>query len=229
MAIGMRLLVIGMRLSPLVALFSISTCHPVFGQAAANKNRPAITADIQLTLVSRAMDGTTLSRTTKGRFVRDAAGRTLLQQGATINISDPVASVSISVDESKKKAVRLQIARPVGAARVPSRSATSSPLPVQRYLGIRDIDGFRSTGTETIHITPAGSPFGNDRPLERVTETWIANDISLPILVIIRDPVSGTLTSQYTNIRVGEEIDSALFGVPAGFAVRERTVATPEK
>jgi hypothetical protein len=140
------------------------------------------------------------------------------------NISDPVASVSISLDSSKRKAVLLKLPRLAGPAAGTSRSTIVSAPPVQRNLGIRDIDGFHCTGTETVQITPAGSALGNDRPIERVTETWIANDISLPILVIIRDPLSGTLTSRYTNIRVGEEVDSALFAIPAGFEVSERTV-----
>jgi hypothetical protein len=203
----------------------IAIC-PLTGQEAelsarTSANRPAITANIEFTFASVTANGTSLRRTTSAALLRDEFGRTSVQQGTKVMIADPVRAVSITLDSGLKKASILRIPQPVGT---PLRVQPAvSNQPVRRYLGAKDIDGFRRTGEEVVQITPAGSPLGNDRPLERVTQTWTANEISLPILIVVTDPLAGTITTKYTNIKVGATIDPSSFVVPPEYQVVERS------
>jgi hypothetical protein len=59
---------------------------------------------------------------------------------------------------------------------------------------------------------------GNDRPLVRVTESWISPDLKLPVLWKNSDPRMGESTMRLQNINRSEP-DPALFGVPAGYQI----------
>jgi hypothetical protein len=66
---------------------------------------------------------------------------------------------------------------------------------------------------------PAGQ-IGNSQPIETVHETWMSDDLKVPVLVKTTDPRTGTTTTQLTNINRSEP-DPALFQVPSDYTVRK--------
>lgn len=56
--------------------------------------------------------------------------------------------------------------------------------------------------------------------IQIVHETWVSDDLKVPVMVKHSDPRSGTSTTQLTNV-VRAEPDASLFTVPAGYTVQK--------
>jgi hypothetical protein len=100
-----------------------------------------------------------------------------------------------------------------------AQSRTADPNVVTENLGTQTINGVTATGTRMTHTIPAGAE-GNSLPIQVVHETWISDDLKVPVMVKHSDPRSGTTTTQLTNI-VRAEPDTTLFAVPAGYTVQK--------
>ena len=95
----------------------------------------------------------------------------------------------------------------------------ADPNVVTENLGTQTINGVSATGTRMTHTIPAGAE-GNSLPIQIVHETWVSDDLKVPVMVKHTDPRSGTTTTQLTNI-VRAEPDATLFTVPAGYTVQK--------
>jgi hypothetical protein len=62
---------------------------------------------------------------------------------------------------------------------------------------------------------------GNAKPLKRVNRLWYSDELLLPLLTTLDDPLSGNTTTRYQNLRVGTNPNLDLFQVPAGFQVSQ--------
>jgi len=183
-------------------------------QHALSKSVTAVTAEIETNQTTFLADGNTLQRAVGSRFYRDSKGRTRLEQGPIVTISDPGQGLTIVLDLEKRTARKLRgpsQRTPVNQNAQPSLSVTQ-----RASLGVRLIEGAEAVGKEFIAIIPAGSPIGNSKPLEQVTEVWHSEALQLPLLVIVTDPVAGKLVTRYTNIRQIEP-QASLFEIPSGF------------
>jgi hypothetical protein len=156
-------------------------------------------------------------------------------------VQDPTTRTSTSWDSRSRIATvfhagELRPAAPggVGSARTnsaPVASATLGAPPPVRFaegkgrdvedLGSKTIDGVNVEGRRTTRIIPAGEQ-GNDQPMTIVEERWYAPELKITVLQIRDDPRTGTTTMELSDIVPGEP-DAALFQVPDGYEIRERT------
>jgi hypothetical protein len=92
-------------------------------------------------------------------------------------------------------------------------------------LSGKTINGIYAEGVRMTQTYPVGY-FGNDRPIVVVHETWTAPDLKIIVLTTSDDPRTGTRTTEVTNIDRSEP-DPALFQVPEGYTIRDRSLNPP--
>jgi hypothetical protein len=76
-----------------------------------------------------------------------------------------------------------------------------------------------ASGTRITHTIPAGT-IGNSAAIETVHETWMADDLKVPVRTKVTDPRNGTRTMELTNLLRGEP-DAALFTAPSDYTVKK--------
>jgi hypothetical protein len=178
-------------------------------------------------------DTTITPRQGRGQAQAQAAG---VQQTprTVINIHDPVAGVSRSLDTQAKVSHETPLpgfqnrgsntAGPGGrqgrgpnaAVRTPG-TRPADPNVVTETLSMQTINGVQATGTRVTRTIPAGQ-IGNAQPIQIMRETWLSVDLKVPVMVKNSDPRFGTTTTQLTNITRSEP-DPALFQAPADYTV----------
>jgi hypothetical protein len=204
------------------------------------------TAICKTTRVQRLANGTTITHTNTVKEARDSTGRTYretrpeIAQGAEgeapnfvfVNVHDPVNRINITWNSNSKEATVIHMPEPGLMRRVESPTAQENvaPAPMVRpeaikpqieRLGTKTINGVEATGTRTTRVIPAGRE-GNDQPLTVTRENWFSPELKLMVMSISDDPRNGTSTMELTDIERAEP-DPALFQVPEGYAVKERT------
>ena len=187
-----------------------------------------VTADVEMQETRILANGNMLERKTQGKYFRDSQGRIRREQAGLITITDPTTTQNFVLNPKSKVASRLL--RPStpsqggGAlAERPQSNVTISNQPTteRASLGTRTIEGVVVTGQEFVSIIPANSRLGNREPIEVTFEIWTSDELQLPLLTIVKDPVNGDRTQRYVNIQKGVEPDPTLFRVPNGYNVVE--------
>jgi hypothetical protein len=200
------------------------------------------------TIVQTLANGTTITRTFTQKMARDSEGRTYSETQQTLHVRadgqpidlvsyivfDPVARTRISWENRTKIANFTHMPAPetmqdrTQPMQVPDGDAARQPQvgrPTEQQtsedLGVRNIAGIEAKGTRNTGIIPAGDQ-GNDRPLTIVRENWMSTQYNIPLLTITNDPRMGKRTDEVTEFQPGEP-DPALFQIPKGYTVRERT------
>ena len=92
--------------------------------------------------------------------------------------------------------------------------------PVKESLGKQLIEGVEAEGIRTTITIPAGE-FGNELPLNIVTETWTSAELQAVVKSRHSDPRSGETVYTLTNINRSEPAHS-LFEVPADYTIKEQ-------
>ena len=189
------------------------------------------------TAVQTLANRTTITRTSTPKMARDSEGRTYDEMHQTLHfgadgqqvdmvayfVSDPVARTNIIwYNNAKIASVTHWQVPDVDAARQPKPQAgRPTQQQTREDLGVRTIAGIEAKGTRATGVIPVGDQ-GNDRPLTIVTENWTSTQYHIPLLTIIDDPRTGKRTDEVTEFQPGEP-DPALFQIPKGYTVRERT------
>ena len=186
---------------------------------------------------SRSMvlaNGTVIQNTDQTKVARDGQGRVRRESthqtpdGKTvtrITISDPVSGMAYELDPATKTAFQ----RP---AHFPNPQSTNGTNPrtvrqpaqpsaniKRESLAAQPINGVIASGTRVTHTIPAGT-IGNSAAIETVHETWMSDDLKVPVKSRMTDPRNGTTTSELTNLMRGEP-DSSLFAVPSDYTIRK--------
>ena len=99
----------------------------------------------------------------------------------------------------------------------PTQTPSDQPQRSTESLGSQTVEGVYVEGKKTTTTFPVGF-MGNDRPLVRVTESWISSDLKLTVVSKSSDPRMGESTMRFRNINRSEP-DPALFGVPADYQI----------
>jgi hypothetical protein len=148
-------------------------------------------------------------------------------------ITDPVDSVTYTLDERMKEARRSPAKMTVHSVELKAQSielkkvadklemvarqgATTNTLIVEP-LGTRQIEGVSAEGTRMTTTIPAGQ-IGNLNPISMVTERWFSKDLQIAVLITRRDPRSGDTVYRLTNI-VRVEPPPDLFTVPSDYRI----------
>jgi hypothetical protein len=176
-----------------------------------------VVAELEGAQTTFLADGNQLQKPLKAKFIRDGEGRTRLEDERFATIFDPVEKVTIVLDLEQKTARRMLHA-PQAPRSVPVQTTQQKP---HVDLGNQLIAGVQATGKQFVEVIPAGSPLGNKKPIEKVTEVWFADSVQLPMQVTIKDPVAGTTTTQYRIVQHGQKIGPELFRIPSGFQLVE--------
>jgi len=87
------------------------------------------------------------------------------------------------------------------------------------------MEGVEAQGTRTTMTIPSGT-FGNERPIEIVSEIWFSPALHTAVLTKRIDPRMGETIMRLTNIRL-EEPDPSLFQIPPDYTVRDQPAGTP--
>jgi len=198
------------------------------------------------TSVQTLANGNTISRTNSTNIARDGQGRVRMETTMTrpdgttsthIVIHDPVAGVIHNIDTANKVSHdQVLHAPPAGqgrgrgpgqpGARQNGASADAvngrgprrtDPNMVTEHLGMQTISSVAATGTRMTRTIPAGAE-GNTLPIVSVHESWMADDLKVPVMVKTSDPRFGTTQTQLNNV-VRAEPDPTLFQVPTGYTV----------
>jgi hypothetical protein len=192
-------------------------------------------------------DGNTINKVESGPYYRDRNGRSRLEIGNLIFISDPVAGSSYVLDTLQKtarvidhKSVTAQastvrkieldrdkMADPTAVVSTQSANqltanASDQPAPNKRALGNKTIEGLNCEGRVITYTVPANSRLGNTYPIESTTEIWISNELLVAVLSINEDPRLGKTVQRFKNIKPGINLDPALFKVPENYKVVDK-------
>ena len=198
-------------------------------------------------------------RDTEGRTRREQSLNALRSLAPSSNlpqvvfINDPVAGFNYALNPQNRTATKSAWARPGRGgqaqsssqpiSRLRQQSANGSPAIAGRWghgaagtltplsLGRQTIEGVPADGTRTT-MTIAAGQWGNEQPIQIVTERWYSPDLQMVVLSKRTDPRMGETVTRLANIsRV--EPPSSLFEPPADYKVSDagnrpgRTTATP--
>jgi len=198
--------------------------------------------------VQTLANGNVIQRQTQTNISRDGQGRMRMEttmkhpDGTTstrVTIHDPVAGVVHNIDPQNKTATSMTVRMSPngqGRGRGPGQPGVrpngirpdvaggrgqrrTDPNVVTEQLGMQTINGVAATGTRMTRTIPAGAE-GNSLPIVIVHESWVSDDLKVPVMVKTSDPRFGTTQTQLTNV-VRAEPDATLFQVPAGFTVNQ--------
>jgi hypothetical protein len=176
-------------------------------------------------------DGTKIVKKTAGAVYRDSEGRTRREETGPqqfVNIFDPVAGVSYTLNPAKKTASKSAIHLPPNGA---GRGGPGGPRPtterasrnghtrVSEDLGTQTIEGVAAQGRRTT-ITIAAGTMGNDRDIKEVDEVWFSPDLQVVVQSHHSDPWTGDVTYKLSNFRRAEPAGT-LFQAPADYQVQE--------
>jgi hypothetical protein len=86
-------------------------------------------------------------------------------------------------------------------------------------LAARSVNGLLASGTRVTRTIPAGT-IGNSQAIDTVRETWMADDLKVPLMTKTTDPRMGTVTMELTNLNRSQP-DPSLFQIPADYTVKQ--------
>jgi|DewCreStandDraft_4_1066084.scaffolds.fasta_scaffold06065_9 hypothetical protein len=187
----------------------------------AGQSPPALAAEIEIIHTLRLADGRPLERRHTAAFFRTADGRTRLERGDSIVLSDPHSRTVCRIHQATRSAVihRAPAGRAGDAGRQPQSEGVD--------LGNRTIEGFPAVGKKYVTALPREFAPALSEPLYRTVEVWHSPALALPLVSITDDPVAGRTAVVFRNIRIGSEVQESLFRIPDGFTVKEAPAYPP--
>ena len=156
--------------------------------------------------------------TTTSRFYRDSQGRTRLDEGKLVTITDPVAATTTYLFPEERTYLRQSWDAAEGEQERTSSADTLETTESSR--GYQSIEGWLTEGREFTIVIPADSKLGNKQPVTKRATIWFSKDLQLPVSLEVDDPNNGPSSHRYANVVAGTEPHPALFQVPAGYQVQ---------
>jgi hypothetical protein len=108
----------------------------------------------------------------------------------------------------------------MGAGQAPTETEANVK---RETLAAQSMHGIMASGTRVTRTIPAGT-VGNAQALEIVRETWISDELKVPVMTKVSDPRTGTTVTELTNIDRSPP-DPSLFQVPSDYKVWKRSGA----
>jgi hypothetical protein len=194
-------------------------------------------------------NGTVIQHQESTKVARDSQGRVRREttrtapDGSTqtrISISDPVAGMIHELDPATKTAFShparfpqqqqqngTQSSSRTGVSAMgrgprlgqPGQNPQSNANTRLETMAAQPVNGVIATGTRVTHTIPAGQ-IGNSAAIETVRETWMAEDLKVPVRSRTTDPRMGTNTMELTNLLRGEP-DASMFSIPSDYSVKK--------
>ncbi len=177
-------------------------------------------------------DGNQIVGQEQTKVYRDREGRVRTERTFThgsasgetvVTIFDPVANSSYILNPSKSTAIKSALPPAHGGQSewngTPRQRQGNSQVQTEN-LGTQSVNGVAATGTRVTITIPANA-IGNVQAIQIVRETWVSNDLKVPVMIKTTDPRFGTRVMQLTNIVQGDP-DPSLFQVPSNYTVTTR-------
>ena len=214
--------------------------------AAPAQERP-MSEPLRAKIVVEHTDPNQSPATETGQFYRDAAGRTRVEIGSHIIITDPMARTRYDIDTEQHVAHKMPLPPggprgrgpgdafmppppppppPAGAHGPPANGLMpppppprpDGPPPERKDLGTRQIEGLTAQGWEVTQQLPPRPDATGDNVTE-TTQTWVSEELKLPLVMesVVSD--GHKHTRRFTEIQRHAAIDASLFTVPAGYEV----------
>jgi hypothetical protein len=95
----------------------------------------------------------------------------------------------------------------------------ADPNMKRETLSAQSINGILASGSRVTRTIPAGQ-IGNTQAIQTVHETWMIDDLKVPVQTKMTDPRNGTTTMSLTNINRSQP-DATLFTVPTDYTVQK--------
>jgi hypothetical protein len=207
---------------------------------------PPYTAEFKTTNLKTLSNGITLTQVSNTVEVRDAQGRTRIENVTTpaysetevhsIAVYDPatrtrtwwdartkVAHVSSPPPGSGGQAQTCAAGAPIAHPAAPANALRDDVK--RESLGSKTIFDVRATGTRTTTTVPTGAR-GNDAPLIITADVWTAPGFQSPLEEHRDSPEEGIRTKELTNLTLGAP-DPALFSPPADYEIVHQETAVP--
>jgi hypothetical protein len=207
------------------------------------KNAP-YSADIVTETTQTLTDGNHIRQSSTAKVYRDTEGRTRREQSLNalgglapssnlpqvVFINDPVAGFNYALNPQNRTATKSAWARPGRGGQAPDSSQPMARLRQGRggaarqnvkteALGRQIIEGVPADGTRTT-MTIAAGQWGNEQPIQIVTERWYSPDLQTVVLSKRTDPRMGETLSKLANVSRSEPPNS-LFEPPADYKMAE--------
>ncbi|HJQ24340.1 MAG TPA: hypothetical protein VKA60_10530 [Blastocatellia bacterium] len=202
---------------------------------------------VQAKIVVEHSDPNQQPATETGQFYRDAAGRTRVEIGSHIIITDPVARTRYDIDTEQRVAHKLPLPPggprgrgpgdafmppppppppPAGANGQPANGLMpppppprpDGPPPERKDLGTRQIEGLTAQGWEVTRPLPP-RPDATGGNVTETTQTWVSEELKLPLVMesVVSD--GHKHSRRFIEIQRHATLDASLFAVPAGYEV----------
>jgi hypothetical protein len=207
------------------------------------KNAP-YSADVVTETTQTLSDGNHIRQSSTAKVYRDTEGRTRREQSLNalgglapssnlpqvVFINDPVAGFNYALNPQNRTATKSTWARPGRGGEAQGSSQQMARLRQgpggaarqnvkTESLGRQTIEGVPADGTRTT-MTIAAGQWGNEQPIQIVTERWYSPDLQTVVLSKRTDPRMGESVSKLANIS-RSEAPSSLFEPPADYKVAE--------
>jgi hypothetical protein len=195
-------------------------------------------AQVETESTQTLADGTKSTHKSTGAIYRDSQGRMRREMAPgfmghfgnpnqdppqMVFISDPVAGAHYMLDARNQTAHKMTPPvrnAPDGAMSAQRIHPPSSQFDVKtESLGSQTIEGVVAEGTRSTITIPAGR-FGNQEPVQIVSERWDSAELQTTVMSKHTDPRMGEHIYRLTNIN-RQEPASSLFEVPSNYTVQE--------
>jgi hypothetical protein len=195
------------------------------------KDQP-FSADTVIEDTRRLYDGSTATKSMKGAIYRAADGRTRREQplemvgGVSISGTDGKPQMMVFINDFATRTqtfldINNKVARTHAAGDIAPPAGPGGPVARNgersESLGSKTIEGVKVDGTRTSFQIPSGQ-FGNDKPIEVVTENWFSPELQVIVMSRHIDPIAGEHIFRLVNIKRAEPA-ADLFAVPTGYRV----------
>ncbi len=188
------------------------------------------------------MDGNTITRKYQTSIARDGQGRVRTEETVpgrpgsntathtVVTILDYVAQTRYVLDSATMTAYQSPLRTPPAnrasalrqggmVPRVARSGGENAPNIARTTLAPQVVNGVLASGTQHVETIPAGQ-IGNDKPIQITRQTWVSNELQVPVQIRSSDPRFGVTSMELTNI-VQAEPNGSLFVVPAGYTVKQ--------
>jgi hypothetical protein len=166
------------------------------------------------------------------------------QTNLTITITDPVGGEVYFLRPQNKLATAVKLTPKAVAAYAAATRPADGQVPfallglgmgigaslsteattTETSLGQKTVNGVTATGTRVVRTFPAGV-LGNEHPITSTIDQWVSTDLGVPVQVIQKSSIGGSISLNLTQIVRGEP-DATLFAPPAGYTVHQMPTAT---
>ena len=191
-----------------------------FGSAveAQDLRLPTIIADIVIDRTFDVNARPSSEQRSIGKFYRDSAGRTRIDQDGMITINDPVKGIAILLNlQGHVGTTMLLPSPPLATAETPESPESPGVIRERTTLGTRVIEGLEATGIRMVAAFPMEAFSRVDGDIVQTIEIWHSERLGIPLLSTVSSSLSGQVVTRYTNIQENAPVGPELFAVPAGF------------